>query len=756
MLTSRTSSIAKLVAIFIALTTVFPGESYAGFGVYQPSRYYASPFGEVRWFQAAPGLLLLSDLKQGVAAIDLKTGGVKWSHSASGGRLDRVWKVGEHLILSGVDMEVLDRNTGDVVWSDLLACPTGGICGSRILHVDNKSVFFSGSGEVHNRLWRLDLEQGRALWKKSATVRHPKRMWGGESRLVIEEAIPPFAIRWLESDSGKTLKTWSWPQTKGPRPSERVHVTKDGTVLAIQLKTGDGSLAKVARLTEKTTKITSIDGGDSLPTRAVWAYANKHSFFGLVPDPRGEGGSFVRKRLTAPTLEVTKAPIMDTPRIVGSQALVHTHSGTDSIITGYDLTSTQKTFTSKIATPARRAHIIPANGLAIVMLAGAPRPFMVVAPDQRKLLGVGNIVQENVNTFTAMNIGATLYIAEGRGIQGYALRTMDYVTSKLERQLNEAEVEDALLTWSSISLLAGTAPEVTSWLPKIMAQRFLVLRHAFDAGETKQVLNELVDELALKELQDALYLRPRLRPLASLIADKLLKRADLVKPAELGDLLVMSRHVQGLIRRHVNADIDEEMREDFGSAVLGLAAVLMGADASRAAADLLVVWSQVNEDPPPGFGSLYRRAALNALSELFQSTRYDLESTEDQIRRPAAHLLNAFPHTTQALDRNLGPLISKVLSKDHNRARAAGARLVDALNIALKSARKTMGKGLTTPGCSAVCEAIGATCLNRCRDPRSCTKATVKCVKQCRKKNLVRWDAPSGFPRANDQLRICD
>jgi len=756
MIKSWHASILKSLVIILMLSTGLAEQSYAGFGVYQPSRYYASPFGDVRWFDAAPGLLLVSDLRHGVAAIDLKTGAVKWSHTAVGGRLDRVWKIGDHLVVAGVDMEVLDRNTGEVLWDDILSCPTGGICGSRILHVDNKSIFFAGTGEIHDRVWRLGLKEGRPMWKQSTVVRHPKRMWGGNSGLVLEEAIPPFALRWIDRTSGETNKLWSWPSKKGPRPADRVEVDKDGTVLAIQLKTRDGSLAKVARLTEKSEKITSIEGGDYLPTHAVWAYATKHSFFGLVPDPRGDGGAFVRKRLTAPKLEITRAQIMDTPRIVGSQALVHTHDGKDSIITGYDLKSTQQMFASKIATPPRRARIIPASGLAIVILDGAPRPFLVVAPDQRKLMGVGNIVQATAKTWSAMNIGATLYVAEGKGIQGYALRTMDYVTSKLERELEEAEVEDALQTWASISMLAGTAPQVTRWLPKIMAQRFLTLRHLADKGEYGQVLKQLVKELSLKELEDPLYLRPRLRPFASFLADKLLKRAALFKPADVGDILVIGGHVQNLIRRHIGPTTDDAFREDFGSAVMTLAAILVSIKTPRAAADLMEVWNQVNEDTITGFEALYKKASLSALEGLFSSTQYDLESTEDSVRRPAAHLLNAFPHTSAAIGRSLDSLVSKVLSKDHNRARAAGAKLVDTLRSALKTATKTSGKGLTRPGCTAVCEAIGTTCLNRCRNPRGCTKATTKCIKRCGRKNIPRWEAPSGLPSANEPIRVCD
>ena len=756
MMTLWLPRLLKPFALTLALLTCFANQSYAGFGVYQPSRYYASPFGEVRWFDAAPGLLLVSDLRHGVAAIDLQTGAVKWTHTAVGGRLDHVWKIGEQLVVAGVDMEVLDRNTGEVLWDDVLSCPTGGICGSRIVHVDNKSLYFTGTGEIHDRVWRLGLKEGRPLWKESTPVRHPKRMWGGESQLIIEESIPPFALRWLNRSTGATTKLWSWPTKKGPRPADHISVQEDGSVVAVQLQTRDGSLAKVALLTSKSQKINSIKGGDYLPTHAVWAHATKHSFFGLVPDPRGNGGAFVRKRLSAPTLEIVRAPTMDTPQIVGTQAIVHTHDGRDSIITGYDLKSTQKIFASRIATPARRAQIIPASGLAIVMLEGAPRPFLVVAPDQRKLLGVGNIVQAQAKTWSAMNIGATLYVAEGKGVQGYALRTMDYVTSKLERQLEEAEIEDALQTWASISMLAGTAPKVTRWLPKIMAQRFLQLRHTIDRGETGDVLQELVKELSLKELEDTLYFKPRLRPLASFLADKLLSKASSLRPAQIGDLLVINGRIQNLLRRHLSKNVDVEFREDCESVVMSLAAILVSAKTPRAAADLMDVWRRVNEEPIAGFEALYKRASLSALAQLFSSTRYDLESTQDSVRRPAAHLLNAFPHTASAIDQDVGDLVGKVLSKDHNRARAAGVALVDRLKGAIQTSEKTMGKGLTRPGCTAVCEAIGTTCLNRCRDPRSCTKATKRCMKRCGRKNTVRWEAPAGFPSADEQTRICD
>ena len=743
-------------ASVLMLALGFGTQSYAGFGVYQPSRYYASPFGEVRWFDAAPGLLLVSDLRRSVAAIDVQTGAIKWTHTAVGGRLDNVWKSGEYLIVAGVDVEVLDRSTGKILWDDILSCPTGGICASRVLSVDNQSVFFTGTGEVHSRMWRLGLNEGRPLWKESAPVRHPKRLFSNTSQLVVQESLSPFALRWLDKATGSTTKQWSWPQTKGPRPSNHVRVTDDGTVMAIQLRPGDGSLAKVARLSSKHSQVLSVEGNDRLPTHAVWAYATKNSFFGLVPDPRGDGGSLVRKKLTAKELDISRSQVIDTPKIIGSQAIVHTHDGRDSIITGYDTLSTQKMFTSRIATPTRRARIIPAAGLAIVVMKGAPRPFLVVAPEQKKLLGVGSIVQSSTKIHKAMNIGANLYVAEGKGVQGYALRTLDHVTARLTRLLEDAEIEDALQTWSSISLLAGTAPSVTRWLPKIAAQRYLVLRHRLEENAVTDVLQDLAEELSLTELRDPVYLRPRLRALASFLADELLHRAERFRPTDLGHLLRATGHVQKLIQRHLSNTSDAGFREDFGSVAMSLATTLVQANAFRAAADLLATWRSTTSTHPRGFEALYRRISLHALEHLFKSVHYDLESSEDGIRRPAAHLLNAFPHTVAAIGLNLNATVNKVLSKDHNRARAAGTELVDVLRTALRNAASDAGKGLTKPGCTAVCEAIGTTCLNRCRQPRDCSSAVKTCKKRCSRRHTVRWKAPQGIPTSAQDNRICD
>jgi hypothetical protein len=655
-----------------------------------------------------------------------------------------------------VDFEVLDRNTGELVWGDVLACPTGGTCASAIHEVDRDSVYFSGTGRVHNRLWRRGAEEGRALWPASAKVGHPRNVWATDKYLVVEEANAPFGLHLLNKENGRTERSWAWDETKGAKASSSIRLLADGTVLATRLGAGDGSLAKIARITRGGVTYINVFGGSKLATRAIWSYASAHAFFGLVPTPKEATTSFVYKRLGTGELHEDRAPVIDRPRVVDGQVIVHSHDGTDSIVTAYGVHSAQKRVLSRIATPLRHGQVVPTGDLAMVVLEGEPRPFMMIAPASRKLLGVGSLVQSRRTVPKAMNIGSKLYVAEGRGVQGYALRTMDTVIAKLNRQLSDGDIADAFATWSSISFLAGTAPKVRALLRKVTAQRFLTLRHLLQAGERAEVLSHLVSELGLPELADPIYVGPRLRPLGALLADAFLGGGGTPSPVEAGQWARIGAQVDRLIRRHVNVKTPEGRLDEFRSVVLTLVAILSQAKLDRSAADLMATWLRVAKDEFHGLQALYGQLALGAFKRLFGAIRYDLENADDRIRRVAAELLGRFRHTEAALTQRhwVEPFLPRVMSQDHNRARAAAAELVDGVTARLKKLRK--GKGLSRPGCLAVCEAAGATCLNRCRRPRDCTRAVARCQKQCRRKNLPKWRAPGGYPRRGEATKICD
>ena len=48
----------------------------------------------MRWLDLGVDALLVSDLQRSIAAISVDTGAIEWTHTAAGGRLDKIWQIG--------------------------------------------------------------------------------------------------------------------------------------------------------------------------------------------------------------------------------------------------------------------------------------------------------------------------------------------------------------------------------------------------------------------------------------------------------------------------------------------------------------------------------------------------------------------------------------------------------------------------------------------------------------------------------------
>ncbi|MEZ4267236.1 MAG: PQQ-binding-like beta-propeller repeat protein [Myxococcota bacterium] len=196
-------------AFATAATARVPASSTAT-RVLDAPRFYASPVGEVRWLDVGGGLLLVSDLRLGVAGLRVATGETVWNTSASRGDLDRVERIGERVVLIGAGLEVLERSSGRRLWKRDLGCSGRGDCEERVVHASAEGIAVVAGEGADGRLGLLGLEDGKPRWRSTLRVRDLRAVTveGGVAYLVESGAA-----RAVELATGRLI---DGPPARGP------------------------------------------------------------------------------------------------------------------------------------------------------------------------------------------------------------------------------------------------------------------------------------------------------------------------------------------------------------------------------------------------------------------------------------------------------------------------------------------------------------------------------------------------------------
>lgn len=751
--------ISALISAVAFAALIFPSLAQADVGVYEPDRYYASTVGKVRWLAHGEATLYVSDLRRQVAAIDLNKGTNRWTRFAAGSRLNRVWKAGKRLVLSGRTLEVLDVHQGKLLWSQRKGCTPKGSCKVRVLGVDDVSVYISIGARAHHLLDRLSLSTGKSMWPNRVRVGHPQKLLSHSQALAVVDALPPYRARLMSKVDGKELSSWVWRGSLGAVPSHFVNVVGADAAVAIRTQTTDGLVARLAVLRLGGAREAKVEVGRRLPTRAVWAGVAGADFFGLIPHPSRPETVLVKAPLKGGLAKVAlRSRTIHRPVIAQGRLIAASHDGTHAILSALGGLG-RKDQEVTIQTPLIPKRLLKTNDRVIAILAGdRTAPFMVFDPERGQLDGVGSLVQPRAEPHQAIRAGNQLYMAEGRGVQGYYRRGLTELGKKLQTELLDDSIETAFLTFSAVSLLLHRNPAVPPMLRSLLAQRTLALRHLTEQGKRLEALREVLNDLDSRLNQDRLRFRLRWRPFASFLADKVLAGKRALNASEIAVVLGIKRRIVRLLRTYQPEAEGSTFEPQLRSLVVVLAAILVRANLPAQGADLMQAWLAKRTDSLPGLRTLYQALAIAGLDRLFRKVRSKLLSADDGIRQAAAKTLGAYAHGVVALtNANLiRAAVAQIRSSDPNISRGSANTLVKTLSKLIKKVAKQVGKPLTRPGCNALCESIGATCLNRCRQPEACEKATKQCLKTCRRGRLPKWRPPGGIPSFDEETKICD
>lgn len=179
-----------------------------------------------------PRLLVVSDGKRHLSALDLDSGEVRWRHSARGGTIFRLRRAGKLLVVVAGDatLTALDISSGEVVWRarDRLGF-------SSHVGLDHDSLFAcagepDGKGRGISRLYHLDPYAGAIRWVRDlsdipAPIGAP--LVTDREVIMITRDRPGLGLLSLDRSTGETL----WSADPGLFPSASAWLAIDDSIV---------------------------------------------------------------------------------------------------------------------------------------------------------------------------------------------------------------------------------------------------------------------------------------------------------------------------------------------------------------------------------------------------------------------------------------------------------------------------------------------------------------------------------------------
>ncbi len=265
---TRSLPLPVLTALMLAAPPVIaaaPTELPLPEGIWELAATHQAPF-EMRTLEPLAGVLVVSDLAGSVAAVRPDSGLVVWTRKVSViESLGGVWPLatdgGGLVLVAGTTLSAYRADVGTRLWERALGCQKLG-CIQRVVHAashdDGKTtmLFLAGGGLVQTELARLDPKTGQPLWRRAVEVQHPRRALSRRDLLVVEDAVAPYTVRFIDPVDGVLRGTWD-PSSSGIEGAvTELMLLADGRTVAVHLRPGDDALALVTVLSPEGREIT--------------------------------------------------------------------------------------------------------------------------------------------------------------------------------------------------------------------------------------------------------------------------------------------------------------------------------------------------------------------------------------------------------------------------------------------------------------------------------------------------------------------
>jgi len=275
-------------------------------GLWELAATHKAPF-EMRMLEPLAGVLVMSDMTGSLVAIRPDSGLVVWTRKVPAiETMSGVWPLatadGGIVLAAGDSLAAFRADVGSRLWERDLGCQLNG-CQTRVVHASvpdggkEPMLFLAAGGIVQSELVRLDPVTGAPMWRRAATVAHPKRVLATRDLLVSEDSLDPYTVRFFHPADGRVLGVWQPVSGGVPKPVSDLILLPDGRTIAVDLRPSDG-LALVTVLSSSGGEITErqLKRPAQVINSAVLAGRVDDGLAIFTPDP-GAGLAYVTTML---------------------------------------------------------------------------------------------------------------------------------------------------------------------------------------------------------------------------------------------------------------------------------------------------------------------------------------------------------------------------------------------------------------------------------------------------------------------------
>ncbi|MCB9788399.1 MAG: PQQ-binding-like beta-propeller repeat protein [Deltaproteobacteria bacterium] len=484
-------------------------------------RFYASPVGEARWLDVGAGLLVVSDLASGAAALRLETGETVWNAAAFRAHAERVEVVGERVVMIGAAAEVLDRQSGQLAWRRELGCGLPDACTERVAWVGPEGLLVvADRGGEGARVGLMGLDDGKPRWRNAAPVAQLRAVAVGDGVVHLLEGGAQATLRSLELSSGRQRAQVALGEALG-----------SGTPLLVARPGGGALLALpwTAQGRPGALRVLGADGeGRALPVAMPesgagglrWLGAGAASVLGLTGDRAGEQ-TLLAIDLNG-SVRVALGSVASTPILLGDRALVVQRQGGLDRLSGYGLSQGRAVWERDGVAEAAPGRWLPAGEAGLYVGGGAPAIGLLVQPERGRVLAAGELGAVPEAVHGAAFAGDLLYVAAGRGVFVHPLVPVATIASRITAALDAGAADEASALLEPLRRSGVRWPDLGRLDALVARASAMAVEEAMARGGGAEAIAALVAPLAAAATDAGPGLAGAARRVTALVGDHLL------------------------------------------------------------------------------------------------------------------------------------------------------------------------------------------------------------------------------------------
>ncbi len=372
------------------------------------------PFEPVKVAFGADAVAIASDGE--VALIRRASGRVMWRRPLTG-PVTGLWQLDKAVVVASSELSVFKASIGTRVWRRPLGCEAAGYCVERVVSAAQDGLLVTKQVADTQLLMRLAVRTGEPTWTEPVRVDFPRDAVPVGSAVALQEANPPFGLRFVSRRGGKDLGQWVRQVDGKAVPATDVLTTSAGTVVAVDRRPEDGSFFLYSVIDPRGGRA-QRHGLVSRPAKAtlpVWVGVSERFVWGFAPNPAAGNGILVGSPLAGGASFSERVGGWQGPVVVGDKAMFATRKGRSVTVVVHALeTAGERSGRGRFTLDGGGIMLSRAGALVLVRASGGGRQLKLVSPETGDVMAEAKLPRALTSARHVDGSAGALTVVDGR------------------------------------------------------------------------------------------------------------------------------------------------------------------------------------------------------------------------------------------------------------------------------------------------------------------------------------------------------